>query len=102
MFSSTSDDTQWKASSAEESSKVAEEHSLVFALKETMTTRHHSEAETIFFTNTLGELFPQAMGAQANSEYSALNQPVVSAITEVFKEDLMESNELMFNKVKEQ
>ncbi|GFR96319.1 dynein heavy chain domain-containing protein 1-like [Elysia marginata] len=92
-------DTQWKASSAEESSKVAEEHSLVFALKETMSTRHKSEAETAFFLNTLRELFPQSMGQQANSEYSSLNQPVVSAVTEVFKEDLMESNELMFNKI---
>ena len=79
---------------------MAEEHSLVFALKETMRTRHESEAETAYFMNTLRELFPQAMGEQANSEYSSLNQPVVSAVTEVFKEDLMESNELMFTKVR--
>ncbi|XP_035825634.1 dynein heavy chain domain-containing protein 1 [Aplysia californica] len=94
-----SDGTEWKPSSAESTPEVAEEHSLVFALKEILSPRYESEAETNKFLDLLREVFPRAISEQSNSSYSALNQQVSTAISEVFKEDKMEANDILFDKI---
>ena len=100
LVSSRSDLTDdWGPSSAETTPKVAEEHSLVFSLKEILTPRYQNEAEANKFMDLLREVFPHAVSQQANSTYSPFKVEITEAIKEVFKEDKMETNDLLFEKV---
>ena len=44
-------------------------------------------------------MFPASVAQQSNSSYSATDSKMADVIAEVFKEDKMETNEMLFDKV---
>ncbi|KAK7008742.1 dynein heavy chain domain-containing protein 1, partial [Biomphalaria glabrata] len=76
-----------------------EELSIVFAVKELMSTAAESESERAIFNNILRQIFPQATGQQTSS--TGQEQQLITAVAEIFDEDGMERNELMLSKIME-
>ena len=56
--------------------------------------------EMLSYYNIHREVFPAAVSQQATSSYSGTNTQIAGAIQEVFHEDKMEVNDIMFNKVR--
>lgn len=90
-------DVHFKVRNAEETTQEAEEHALVFALKEVFKPRFEKLTEETIFLHILHEVFPSAIRQQARSEHTFANE--LMAVTEVFKEDRLQSNDVMITKV---
>lgn len=88
----------WNLSSAEMDSKVAEEHCLVWALRQVLGTRVQPEDEANFI-GLLHDIFPHTMGTQLKAERQDKEQPLLTTIHEVMKEDRLMENGQFIQKV---
>ncbi|ESP00380.1 hypothetical protein LOTGIDRAFT_173233 [Lottia gigantea] len=72
---------------------MAEENSLVFTLKELLTSRFEDAEHVSIFSNILKDVFPVAMSNQQDLPYQSYDPNVVSAIKSQLKDDYLEENE---------
>ncbi|KAH9487912.1 hypothetical protein Btru_067436 [Bulinus truncatus] len=76
-----------------------EESSIVFAVKELLIPYSESESDKSTFISILRQAFPLFAVQQDN--IFPMDQRLISAVLEIFKEDNMESNEIMQGKILE-
>ncbi|KAK6166840.1 hypothetical protein SNE40_023452 [Patella caerulea] len=86
-------DGEWRATLAEEDIGRAEEHSIVYALKEILTSSFENDEDLNIFKNLLKDIFPVTMSNQQNSMYQSHDPKMVSAIHAQLKDDHLEEND---------
>ncbi|CAG5130198.1 unnamed protein product, partial [Candidula unifasciata] len=95
----TGNNVHWKVGNTEKTTQESEEQALVFALKEVFKHQFEKLTDETRFLHILLEVFPHATSQQARTEHTATNKQLLTAITEVFTEDHLQVNDVMFHKM---
>ncbi|XP_048242736.1 dynein heavy chain domain-containing protein 1-like [Haliotis rufescens] len=92
-------ENDWKPSAAEQDVKLAEEHSIVYAIREVVESRIQDGDDRAQFYGLLRDVFPVTASAQMDDTYMPHEPKLISAIREQLKEDNMKENEELITKI---